>query len=97
MKTFRYIDDSAILTLDPDACIGCGMCRTVCPHRVFTLNNKKARIVDRNGCMECGACGRNCPVEAIHVNPDNGCGCAAMLINNWLSKVLKKKVNFCSC
>jgi len=62
------------------------MCLTVCPHRVFTIQDKKAALVDRDGCMECGACARNCPTEAISVAP--GVGCASLIINRWL-KVLK--------
>jgi NAD-dependent dihydropyrimidine dehydrogenase PreA subunit len=91
MKTFRYLDDCAILELSPEKCIGCGSCVMVCPHRVFGLKEKKAVILDRNGCMECGACKTNCPTEAIHVNLDEGCGCAAFIINRWLSTFLKKE------
>lgn len=97
MKDFRYIDDVAVLELNREACIGCGMCETVCPHRVFALHGKKARIIDSNGCMECGACATNCPVEAIHVNPDEGCGCAALIINSWLSKICGKRISLFSC
>ena len=97
MKDFRYIDNTAILKLNEDACIGCGNCVTVCPHRIFELHGKKAAIVDYNGCMECGACATNCPVEAIYVNPDNGCGCASYIINSWISKVRGKTVDGCSC
>jgi NAD-dependent dihydropyrimidine dehydrogenase PreA subunit len=97
MKNFRYLDNTAILRLNEEACIGCGNCTTVCPHRVFAMEGKRARIVDRNGCMECGACATNCPVEAIYVNPDEGCGCAAYIINSWLSKIRGKTVNGCNC
>jgi ferredoxin len=97
MKNFRYLDNTAILKLNKDACIGCGNCVTVCPHRVFQLHTKKAKIIDYNGCMECGACAMNCPSEAIFVNPDDGCGCAAYIIQSWISKVRGKTVNACSC
>jgi len=97
MKNFRYIDGAPILRLDTDTCVGCGMCETVCPHRIFKIDGKKAAIVDYNGCMECGACARNCPVAAIYVNPDDGCGCAALIINSWLSRIMGKPVNACSC
>ncbi|MDW7772132.1 MAG: mercury methylation ferredoxin HgcB [Desulfobulbaceae bacterium] len=97
MKDFRYIDNTAILRFNEDACIGCGNCTVVCPHRVFELRGKKAMIADYNGCMECGACATNCPVEAIYVNPDEGCGCATYIINSWLSKITGKTVSACNC
>jgi len=97
MKEFRYIDDTAILEFDQEKCIGCGNCVTVCPHRVFEMNGKKAEIVDYNGCMECGGCDMNCPVDAIYVNQDDGCGCAAYIINSWISKLWGEKVNVCGC
>ncbi len=97
MKEFRYIDGEAILRLDQKLCIGCGNCTIVCPHRIFVVKNKKAEIVDYNACMECGACANNCPTKAIYVNPDDGCGCASYIINSWLSRILGKKVDACSC
>jgi len=97
VKDFRYIDGAAVLRLDAESCIGCGMCVTVCPHRIFKLREMKAEITDYNACMECGACATNCPTKAIFVNPDDGCGCAALIINRWLSKVIGRPVNSCGC
>ncbi|MCG6892318.1 MAG: 4Fe-4S binding protein [Desulfobacteraceae bacterium] len=82
METFRYLPDVTTLKVDTEACIGCGACVQVCPHRVFTLEEKKARVGDRDGCMECGACAVNCPVHAIGLTP--GVGCAAYIIQTWL-------------
>ncbi len=97
MREFRYIDGAAVLRLYPEACIGCGMCVTVCPHRIFKLHQTKAEIVDYNACMECGACAANCPTEAIFVNPDDGCGCAALIINRWISRIRGKPASDCGC
>lgn len=69
MNTLRY---------DPEFCIGCEMCSVVCPHSVFAMNGRVARLVRPEACMECGACQLNCPVEAITV--DSGVGCAAAMI-----------------
>jgi formate hydrogenlyase subunit 6/NADH:ubiquinone oxidoreductase subunit I len=101
MKEYRYLDGEATLTLDRDACIGCGMCARVCPHRVLVVKReaeagkKKAEIVDFNACMECGACARNCPAEAVTVTP--GVGCASYLMAVWLSKLMGRKVDSTCC
>jgi ferredoxin len=72
MQDFRYLEDVATLVLDEQKCIGCGLCTEVCPHAVFEIQEKKARIVDFNACMECGACVSNCPADAISVSPGVG-------------------------
>lgn len=82
METFHYLPGVVTLQLDAEPCIGCGVCTTVCPHTVFSLNDKKAAITDRNACMECGACATNCPVGAITVTP--GVGCASYIIQTWI-------------
>lgn len=78
MFELRYLPNVVTLKLDSEKCIGCGMCIEVCPHAVFALDDKKARIVDRDACMECGACAKNCIADAISVKP--GVGCAAAVI-----------------
>ena len=81
MKGFRYLEGVATLELDRALCIGCGRCEEVCPHQVFEMDGKRARLADLQGCMECGACARNCPAAAIRV--DAGVGCASGMINEW--------------
>jgi NAD-dependent dihydropyrimidine dehydrogenase PreA subunit len=81
MKDFRYLKNVTTLRLDGKICTGCGRCPEVCPHGVFTMENRKARIADLDACMECGACSKNCPVAAITV--DAGVGCALGMINEW--------------
>jgi NAD-dependent dihydropyrimidine dehydrogenase PreA subunit len=81
MKGFRYLEGVATLELDSSLCIGCGRCLEVCPHGVFELEGKLARLADRDACMECGACAGNCPVAALRV--DSGVGCATGLLNEW--------------
>ncbi|MCX7655112.1 MAG: mercury methylation ferredoxin HgcB [Treponemataceae bacterium] len=75
---FRYIRAGRSLFLDSSQCIGCGLCREVCPHGVFTIADGKAHIADRGRCMECGACARNCPAGALRVTA--GVGCTAAVI-----------------
>jgi ferredoxin len=79
MNRLVYLKDVVTLELAEEKCTGCGMCLEVCPHAVFGMNARHARIVDRDACMECGACSRNCPVAAVTVQA--GVGCAAAMIN----------------
>ena len=76
----QYLKNVTTLKLNTDLCTGCMMCTIVCPHAVFAVENKKARIVDINDCMECGACALNCQYGAITVN--SGVGCASGILNN---------------
>jgi len=78
-----YLKNVTTLSLAVDKCIGCGDCVEVCPHEVFEVNEKKARIIKKDMCMECGACALNCPTEAIKVNA--GVGCAAAISNSMLT------------
>jgi NAD-dependent dihydropyrimidine dehydrogenase PreA subunit len=59
------------------------MCGVVCPHGVFEIADRKARIIDRDACIECGACAGNCPAEALTVKA--GVGCASAIIHGWLT------------
>ena len=79
----QYLKDVATLKLEEGLCTGCGMCVMVCPHAVFEINNRKARIIDIDDCMECGACALNCKFSAITVK--SGVGCAAGILNGILT------------
>lgn len=79
----RYLKNVATLKLDAEKCVGCGMCVNVCPHRVFALQDGKAKIMDLGACMECGACMKNCAFSAVSVSP--GVGCAAAIIKGMLT------------
>ena len=95
MKEFRYIDGVSTLRLDRDACVGCGRCMEVCPHRIFGMEGKRASVLDHDACIECGACAQNCPARAISVNP--GVGCASYIIVTWISRLRGRKVTSACC
>lgn len=95
MKGYRYLKNATTLEFRESVCIGCGRCTEVCPHQVFLLEEKKARVRDRDACMECGACALNCPVKAITV--DSGVGCAAGMISEWLQERKLRAPNASCC
>ena len=45
MTSLRYFPNVVTLKLDKAKCVGCGMCETVCPHAVFQMEQKLAKIV----------------------------------------------------
>ena len=79
----RYLKNVVSLAYDESKCTGCGRCAEVCPHAVFAVEARKARVVDRDRCMECGACALNCPADAISVHA--GVGCAAAILVGMLT------------
>ena len=90
MREHRYLKNVTTLAYGPARCTGCGLCAEVCPHRVFEVENGKARVRNGNLCMECGACARNCPFAAISVRAEVGCAWAIMA-----SELRGKKVVAC--
>jgi NAD-dependent dihydropyrimidine dehydrogenase PreA subunit len=90
MLKSKYLTNS--LQYDPKKCIGCGLCAVVCPHNVFSIEDRLASLNFPEKCMECGACQKNCPTSAIQV--DSGVGCAAAIIYSALTG--KEEVT-CGC
>ncbi|MBQ0058569.1 MAG: 4Fe-4S binding protein [Lachnospiraceae bacterium] len=48
-----------------EACIGCGICASICPQGAVTLVEGTAKI-DTTTCIQCGVCAEECPSKAIH-------------------------------
>jgi len=80
------------LVYNAELCNGCAMCVAVCPHAVFAMNGRKARLLQPQACMECGACQVNCVTGAIRV--ESGVGCANAMIRSALRG--QKEVS-CDC
>lgn len=47
-------------------CIGCGICRKICPMDRFTIQAQKSQY-DPKGCIACMACIHACPMNAIQL------------------------------
>ena len=52
--------------LDKRACVGCGVCKNICPAGAIVIKDKKA-IIDRKKCIRCFCCQEFCPKSAMRV------------------------------
>ncbi len=61
---------SALLRAKPnlakDECVGCGVCRDICPAKAIVIRDGKAQI-DRAMCIRCFCCQEFCPKGAMKV------------------------------
>ena len=54
--------------IDQEACIGCGLCVTVCPSQTITMKDGRAQVTGAES-IYCGHCSAICPVDAVTVEP----------------------------
>lgn len=63
------------VTFNEDICKGCGLCVSVCPMNIITLDKNKlnakgyhpATVVDMDKCIGCANCATMCPDVVITV------------------------------
>ena len=48
-----------------DKCVGCGICKKVCPVSAISGSPKQKHEIDKNKCTKCGACFSACKFNAI--------------------------------
>jgi nitroreductase/NAD-dependent dihydropyrimidine dehydrogenase PreA subunit len=64
-------------TVDPEKCVGCGLCVKVCPHDTLALVEGKARVVGETS-LQCGHCEAVCPEGAVTVAGLEGPGLSSV-------------------
>ena len=55
------------LTIEPDLCNGCGLCKRECPVEAISGEKKKLHFIDPELCTHCRTCYDICPEGAVNI------------------------------
>ncbi|MBR2744859.1 MAG: NADH-quinone oxidoreductase subunit NuoF [Clostridia bacterium] len=55
----------AKITIDPEKCKGCDLCKKVCPVNAISGEIKEVHTIDQEKCIKCRTCMSKCPFKAI--------------------------------
>ena len=54
-------DDLPAYYIDPELCVGCGICLKKCPIQGIEGGKKTIHVIDQDACTHCGTCFHACP------------------------------------